>query len=474
MRPKNVIALVVGLVALLTSSGIALPQSRPTFLRLRLVLTTASQVVDVTLERGTIVSASGGSAGGLVRVRATANEVSFVHDGGGSAETHVRLLLSGLAAGTRLRWHLKVGTPAPTQIEVYNENDPRRSRLIDRFEARSADSTFESPDDYLQADGPVRMSAGPPPLVLAFFYPWYQHFDWASDHLLDQPLFLYSTEFPDEVAHSLADARAAGLDGVIVSWRGDTDWNDRRLQYVLDDSQQLGLRVSILVETLLAADTGHILSEDLNPDKMRQWLEKAFDKFAPHPAFLRTGGKPVIFVYSADSFAREEWRAIAQSLQQGGRNIFLMADTLDPTYLESFSGAFTYTTAGVSQQNLARFDSNQALRTETFDLVNGGERRIAAATVIPGYDDTLLGRDSSLVIDRANGALYEAEWEAAVAAEPDWIVVTSWNEFWENTYIEPSVRYGHQYQDRTRVWSDLFRQQRQEGRDPTQRPVIQD
>jgi hypothetical protein len=78
--------------------------------------------------------------------------------------------------------------------------------------------------------------------------------------------------------------------------------------------------------------------------------------------------------------------------------------------------------------------------------------------VSPGYDESRLGRQSARVIDRAQGALYNAQWQAAVAAHPDWILVTSWNEFWENTHIEPSVRFGHRYQNLTLSWSRLFHQ----------------
>jgi glycosyl transferase family WbsX len=39
----------------------------------------------------------------------------------------------------------------------------------------------------------------------------------------------------------------------------------------------------------------------------------------------------------------------------------------------------------------------------------------------------------------------------------DWVVVTSWNEWMENTQIEPSVRYGDLYVRRTKLWSDRFR-----------------
>jgi hypothetical protein len=164
-------------------------------------------------------------------------------------------------------------------------------------------------------------------------------------------------------------------------------------------------------------------------------------------------------VYVADAFTPEEWRGMVQSLARTRRDMFLLADSLEPAFLESFSGAFTYATAGIPRSDLERFAAGQALQTQSYNLLYRGARRVAAATVSPGYDDSLLGRDTTLVVDRAKGALYDAQWQAAVAAEPDWILVTSWNEFWENTHIEPSARYGGQFQARTRTWSERFRRQ---------------
>ena len=453
---KYLTALFAVLVALPLPSGGALPRVRPTLLRIRIVLATESPAADLTLDTGTIINASVISDGRPVSVRAERNHLSFKHDGGGPAEAHVRLLVSAIPADPRLRWHLKLSSAAPTQIEVYNENQQGHASLVDRFDAHTEDSIFESPADRLLAGGPVSIGIGPRPLVLAFFYPWYQHFNWSSDKLLDQPLYLYSTDLPHEVARSLGEARAAGLDGVIVSWRGDTDWNDRRLQIVLDQAHTLGLTVSILVETLLATEGPEGTKKPLVADKMRQWLEKAFDVYARHPAFLRIHGRPVIFVYVADAFTPEDWRTMVRSLAHGRRKIFLMADSRDPAFLESFSGAFTYATADISQPDFERFYSDQALRTQSYNLSYGGERRVDAATVSPGYDDSRLDRERTFVVDRANGARYEAQWQAAVAAQPDWILVTSWNEFWENTHIEPSVLYDRRYPGRTRAWSELF------------------
>ena len=49
------------------------------------------------------------------------------------------------------------------------------------------------------------------------------------------------------------------------------------------------------------------------------------------------------------------------------------------------------------------------------------------------------------MIDRADGATYRTEWQTALATDPDGLAVISWNEFSENSHIEPSVAYGSRY-----------------------------
>jgi hypothetical protein len=450
---------VIGLVlAALPVQSSALPRARHALVRIRVVLTTDARAADLTLDTGSIVNTSVLSDDRGLRVRADHNRLSFTRDGERTGEAHVRLIASDIPQSTAVRWHLTLSpSAAPTELEIYNENDGHRVRLVDRFHADREEEIFETPIGSLLAGGPVSIAPWPRPLTLAFFYPWYQHPDWNNDHLRDRPLYQYSMEYPDEIARSLRDARDAGLDGVIVSWRGDTDWNDRRLRYVLDAAQAVGLEVSILVETLWATEGPEGTVKPLSADKMRRWLEKAFDVFASHPAYSRTDGRPVIFVYLADALALEDWRGVVASLRRNRRNLFLMGDTLDPAYLESFDGAFTYATVGLPQAALERFYADQALRTQSYNLLAGGQRRVDAATVSPGYDDSLLNRDTTMVVDRVNGGFFESQWSAAVAARPDWILVTSWNEFWENTHVEPSVRYGRQYQLRTRAWSNIFR-----------------
>ncbi len=84
------------------------------------------------------------------------------------------------------------------------------------------------------------------------------------------------------------------------------------------------------------------------------------------------------------------------------------------------------------------------------------EGRISMATVIPGYDDTK-ERPSGFAVERQDGALYETLWQVAIAADPDWVLITSWNEWHEGTEIEPSDEHGDLYLELTAKFAAQFK-----------------
>jgi hypothetical protein len=67
------------------------------------------------------------------------------------------------------------------------------------------------------------------------------------------------------------------------------------------------------------------------------------------------------------------------------------------------------------------------------------------------------GRQPPHVVDRLNGSIYDEQWRTAIDTGADWVVVTTWNEWYENTQIEPGERYGSAYLERTRAWVDAFK-----------------
>ena len=70
------------------------------------------------------------------------------------------------------------------------------------------------------------------------------------------------------------------------------------------------------------------------------------------------------------------------------------------------------------------------------------------APAAPGFDARLVGGTS--VVERRGGATLRAELDAATSSSPDAIGLISWNEFSENTHVEPSRSYGSRYLRRGR------------------------
>lgn len=80
-------------------------------------------------------------------------------------------------------------------------------------------------------------------------------------------------------------------------------------------------------------------------------------------------------------------------------------------------------------------------------------------TVTGEYNDKyarpLLWFQIPTVIDDKN--TYDWTWETALKNRPDYILITSWNEFFEGTAIEPSKENGDKYLSSTKKWSDNFK-----------------
>ncbi|MEW6368282.1 MAG: glycoside hydrolase family 99-like domain-containing protein [Acidobacteriota bacterium] len=91
-------------------------------------------------------------------------------------------------------------------------------------------------------------------------------------------------------------------------------------------------------------------------------------------------------------------------------------------------------------------------------LMQAPERRIWAATVQPSYHDHLIPGRSTPILGRANGEFYRATFDVATDSGPDWLFITSWNEWWEHTYIEPSRKCGRTCLELTRDLSSAWKE----------------
>jgi len=297
-----------------------------------------------------------------------------------------------------------------------------------------------------------------PRKVLAFYYPWYHNpavpggsklrMSWEnvdekaksiSNSAHYPALGPYDSHDPKLIAQHAAWSKKAGVDGWIVSWWGKGHETDRVMDRILDACRKAALDVTIYYETVPAPRNGQSAAKD---------LLYVLDRYAKHPAWLRVDQKPVLFIYgrTIGEIGLPGWlEAITEvNRQYPGRAVFL-GDQLRAPAARVFDGIHTYNPVGtLSGKTL---EQARAWAKKTYPgwvKTADAQGRISTITVIPGYDDTKI-RKPGLRADRMDGELYRAEWEEAIAADPHWVLVTSWNEWYEGSEIEPSAEYGEKY-----------------------------
>ena len=290
--------------------------------------------------------------------------------------------------------------------------------------------------------------------VWAFYYPWYTD-SWNVSILQDQPASgYYNSADRAVIARHVEQAQRAGMDGFISSWWGPGSYTDQNLVTLLDIVQEKDFSVMIDFETLQG-------SEPRDEATILEWLRYAISTYGDHSAFMKVDGNPVFVLWASLTVPDATWENIfAQLRTEGLEAVFLSMFAPEGPRLDSlevFDGMHTYNILEIIQSSdqvpttLAQTYATTGRAVRYYPLLmDSPTSKIWAATVQPGYDDHLIPGRQSPILDREDGALYRSTFDAALNSDPHWIFVTSWNEWWEHTYVEPSELYGEQYLQITR------------------------
>ena len=290
---------------------------------------------------------------------------------------------------------------------------------------------------------PPALFAARPPLVLAFYYDWYDQNTWKPDRVPDMPATPYTSSDPGAIARQIAQARGAGIDAFVVSWWGAGNPTDSNLQIILDQARAANFQVAVDFE--VTSPFYHSKQDAINS------LKNLLATRAQHPAYLRVDGKPVIFFWREQKYSPDEWRDIRNAVDPNHQSLWIAEGTKEALpYLNTFDGLHLYSIAWAP-------DVAAELQKWLPHVRAFGADKVWVATVMPGNDDTRTHRAGAYVRDRRNGDFYRETWRAAFSSYPDWIIITSWNEWVEGTMIEPSVSYGNLYLDITRDFAAQFK-----------------
>jgi len=305
-----------------------------------------------------------------------------------------------------------------------------------------------------------------PKHVLAFHYGWYGNpavsgkwWHW-KDVDVKAKTIANSTNFPKLGAYDNHDpkvvrqhcrwAKEAGLTGFIVTWWAKGDFHDRGMNLILDTARKHGLKITIYYETVPPRQAPH-------PNGAVEDLLYILERYGQHPAWLKVQDQPVVFVYgrALGQIKLDGWKDVIRRVKEKRPAVFI-GDQLSEAAAAVFDGIHTYNptgrVAGKSAPDIRAWAKENYPR---WIKLAGG--KISCVTVIPGYDDHKLGRKEPRPITaRHDGETYRALWEEAITAGPDWVLITSFNEWHEGSEIEPSREDGDRYLKLTKQYAPRF------------------
>jgi hypothetical protein len=285
-------------------------------------------------------------------------------------------------------------------------------------------------------------------LVLAFYYAWYDDKTWTYDKVPDMPLAPYRSADRATIERQVREARDAGIDAFVQSWYGPGENpTESNFSTLLDVAQANGMRATVHFET------GSPFMSSLQ--SAIGGLSHLHNVHAQHPAFLRYGGKPVVFFWRQQRYSLETWAAVRAQVDPGHDAIWI-AEGDNPAWLGVFDGLHFYSITWPVNTNPLYNDTKMRKRVDQYVAQHGG-RKLWVATAMPGYNDTHVAERTQTYAYPRSPDYYRSTWQAAIASNPDMVVITSYNEWCEGTMIEPSVTYGNTYLDLTRELAGQYK-----------------
>jgi hypothetical protein len=272
------------------------------------------------------------------------------------------------------------------------------------------------------------------PDVFAYYYIWFDPTSWQRAKS-DLPLLgNYSSDESRVMRRHIELAQAAGVDGFVVSWK-HTPKLDRRLARLLDLAQQYDFEIAIMYQGL------DFEREPLPAARVATDLDHLVRRFGSHPALHRTGARIVVAWSGTWRFSLEEIRATTVPRRDALAVLATERTAEDYARLAEVVDGDAYYWSSANPETFPGYEEKLALMGSEIRRTGG----LWWAPAAPGFDARLVGGRS--VVEREGGETLRRQWNAASSSHPDVVALISWNEFSENTHLEPSTRFGNRYLD---------------------------
>ena len=282
-----------------------------------------------------------------------------------------------------------------------------------------------------------------PPLVWAHYvgwgFPFVENYDNPNSTLIrlyDRPLLGDGWASSDSGATSttrneILSAMQYGIDGFTVDIPPSRAYASSMGRFY-QAAEGLPFYVSLCVDGWNAGPVETIVAH----------LSDYFERWGKHPNNFYIDDKPVIFLYAVRGKSIDECAQIVSELKKKGHEAFWIiqpsgensgwenAENLRKT-LEVFDGFYDFGSNGVPPERMIQTFRNGRQALKRAGRPNGG---VLVGGITQGYSG---GLNAFYRPFFGTGTLRQ-NWDAVFTEPCDWVCITTWNDYWENTQFGPS------------------------------------
>ncbi len=264
--------------------------------------------------------------------------------------------------------------------------------------------------------------------IMAYYYIWYDEDSWDRAKTDYSVLGRYSSDDRSVMEQHVRWAKEAGIGGFIVSWKS-TPVLDRRLEQLLAVAAANDFSIWVIYQGL------DFYRKPLPIGRVNRDLKHFINAYADHPA-LRMYDRPVVIWSGTWEFSAKDVATVSKRYRD---QVYLLASERNVRgylRLAKFVDGNAYYWSSVNPDTYPGYQ-------EKLDEMGGAVHEhggIWVAPAAPGFDARLIG--GTTVVERKGGETLRRQLNAAVRSSPDVVGLISWNEFSENSHIEPGETYG--------------------------------
>ncbi len=269
--------------------------------------------------------------------------------------------------------------------------------------------------------------------LFAYYYIWFDPQSWNRAKVDLPQLGKYSSDDEAVMRQHVKWAKDAGIDGFIIGWKS-TDKLNARLEKMLRIADEEDFKILMIYQAL------DFNRNPLKLDKIGADLDLFISNYLHHKS-LRAFAKPVVIWSGTWKFSETEIERVTRTR----RDKLLFLGTAKS--VKDYERVAAWLEGNAYYWSSVNVDTHPGYESKLSDMADAihANKGLWIAPAAPGFDARLVG--GAQRIDRKEGETLRLQLRAASSASPDAIGLISWNEFSENSHIEPSQKFGRLYLD---------------------------